>query len=185
MSLFDVGIPYQDYIILGGLPSPGVAVVRPCNSPRNWDIRKGYGFSGSYLVFTGVGLSKFSVDIYAWKAEHFAAWKIFAKALLIPPKITDVFAPLKNASLSIKHPVLNDDPHNIDQVVVEDVTSWDQTSPGMWVRTINFIQFKAPVHVLMKPFEGPPGSPVKVNPPVDPELVLIKAQSAQIEVLSK
>ena len=49
--------PYQDYIVLAGQRSPGLAVVRGSDSPRKWDVRNGYGFSGATIVYTGLGLA--------------------------------------------------------------------------------------------------------------------------------
>ena len=37
--------PIQDFIVLGGLRSPGRATVAGAGSPRDWDIRKGWAFS--------------------------------------------------------------------------------------------------------------------------------------------
>ena len=189
MSLFVPGPPYQDYFDLGGFRSPGACVVRAPNSPRKWDERQGHGFSGAFLVFTGAGLSRFEIDVYAWKDEHFLGWKIFAKGALMPPKISlgvDSFLPSigKNSSLPIKHPILNDEPHNIDQVVVEDVTGWEQDDTGKWVRTIKFIQYKAPVPVLVKAFQGPPGSPIVVKPPANPTEEIIAAKNVTIGALN-
>ncbi len=178
----DTGAPIQDFIVLAGMASPGLAVVRGAGSPRSWDVQKGYGLTGATVVFTGEGLAKFDVDIFCWEPEHFAAWKVFAKATLAAP------APVRNpASLSIQHPALNDEPLSITQVEVEDVTQWEQDPDGggLWVRTIKFLQYRKPRPVLVKPFEGPPGSPVVVQAPVDPQLILIGNLLGEVERLAQ
>jgi hypothetical protein len=175
------GPPYQDYIVLAGERSPGLAHVRGAGSPRNWDIRAGYGFTGAVVVFTGTGLAKFDVDIFAWENEHFGAWKKFARRCLMAP------APgLRATSMSIQHPELNDPPLTITQVVVEDVTQWEQSpsDPGLWARAIKLIQYRKPTPILVKPAEGPPGSPINVKPPDDPEVALIKTKTEQIDKLA-
>jgi len=173
-------IPHQDHIVLGGLPSPGLAVVRGAGQPRSWDIQQGYGLTGATIIFKGCGLSKFYVDIFAWTEAHFTAWDVWAKAVLMPP------APVRNpASLSIQHPVLNSPPLSITQVVVGDPGQWEQNDEGgLWVRTLDLLEYRKPRPVLVKPFEGPPGSPVNVPPPVDPELLQIQTNAAQIAKLA-
>lgn len=173
------GPPTQDWIELAGHRSPGLAVVRAAGTPRTWDIRQAYGFTGAVVTFTGAGLAKFEVDIYAWLPAHFSAWKTFAKATLAAP------APVRNpASLAIRHPVLTDPPLAIEQVVVEDVSQWEQNEDGgLWVRTIKFIQYKRPLPVLVTPLQGPPGAPIAVKP--DPELAQIAENAKRIAELAK
>lgn len=183
MAVADVlgGPPHQDYIVLAGAPTPGLAVVRGAGSPRKWDVRDGYGLTGAVCVFMGEGLASFEVDIFCWEPEHFLAWPIFARLTLVNPPIG-----ARPTSMSIQHPVLNDPPLSISQVVVTNVGQWEQDPDGngMWVRTISFLQYRKPRPALVKPFEGPPGSPVNVPPPVDPELLQIQANAAAIAKLA-
>jgi hypothetical protein len=173
------GPPHQDYIILAGAPSP-TAVVKGAGSPRRWDIRDGYGLTGSTVVFTGQGLAAFDVDIYAWEPEHFVLWQAFARLTLVNPPIG-----ARPTSMSIAHPMLNDPPLSIKQVVVTNVTQWEQDPEGggLFCRTISFLEYRKPRPALVKPFEGPPGSPVNVKPPVDPEVAQIAANQATIAAL--
>jgi hypothetical protein len=180
MGLVDLGAPTQDYIVLGGFPSPGKAVIRGAGSPRKWDVRDGYGLTGAVTVFMGEGLATFEVDIYCWEDHHFLAWPIWAKLTLANPPIG-----ARPTSQSIKHPQLNDPPLTIDQVVVTDVSQWeDIDETGYWMRTIKFLQYRKPRPALVKPFEGPPGSPINVKPPVDPEVLIIQQNAAQIAALA-
>lgn len=173
------GKPYQDFVVLGGLTSPGKAVVRGGGSPRTWDIQQGYGLSGATIVFTGAGLAKFEIDIYAWEDAHFLAWPLFARpTLALPPPVRIA------TSLSIQHPELNDFPVSITQCVVEDVTKWEKDpDDSMWMRTIKCIAFRAPKPILQKAYQGPPGDPTKVATPVDPEQQIIANKNAIIQGL--
>jgi hypothetical protein len=174
------GPPWQDYVVLGGKRTPGFAVPRGAGSPRKWDRQAGYGLSGAVLYYLGEDLTSFEVDVYCWEAAHFAAWDTFAKAVLSPP------APVRvPASLSIQHPALNGPPLNIDQVVVEDVSQWEQEDDGLWVRSIKLIRYRKPKPALVKPLEGPPGDPTKVETPTDPELATIAENSRRIAELAK
>jgi len=131
----EIDVPSQDYIVLAGRRSPGFAEVRGCGSPRSWDVQQGYGFTGAVAIFTGEGLAKFEVDIYAWEPAHFVAWKEWAKATLAPPTPKN-----RSTSMAIEHPLLNDPPLTITQVVVEDVSQWEQDPDGggLWCRTVKY-----------------------------------------------
>lgn len=181
MSLPDPFTPNQDNIVLAGFPSPGLAMVKGAGSPRKWDVRDGYGITGATCVFMGEGLATFDVDIFCWEPEHFLAWEVFSRATLANPPIG-----ARPTSMSIQHPTLNGSPLSILQVVVTNVSGWEQDPDGngLWSRTISFLQYRKPRPALVKPFEGPPGSPVKVPPPVDPELLQIQANAAAITKLA-
>jgi hypothetical protein len=164
--------PYQDVIVLAGLPSPGRAIVRPAGSPRDWNIRKGYGFSGATIVYAGANLAKFEVDITLWEDPlHWIEWKAFSLILAkpIPPVV---------AGLGIQHPLLNMAPWNISAVVVEDVTGFEESDFEEFTCTIKFIEYRAPVPAIGKPIVT---VPTAVVPPPTPE----DAQDIQIQTLIK
>lgn len=147
------GFPRQSYIELGPLRSPGVATVRGLDSPRNWDVRQGYGFSGAVVVYKGTGLSKFTVDIELWLPEHFVLWNVFAKVLEAPkPGLAGGFA------LGIKHPIINGPPHAISEVVVENVSQPVQNDLGRWTYTISFLQYRKPLPAIARPIAAIPAA---------------------------
>lgn len=172
------GIPRQDFIELGKFPtvlrSPGLAVVKNAGSPRNWKPNEGHGLDGATLTYLGANLSKFDVDIFCWMPAHFVEWEFFASLLLCKPlPLPAAGIALPEFALSIGHPILNARPWCIDKVVVEDVSSWEQNDVGLFSLTIKFIEYRKPVSVLRKAFEGPPGVNASVPAPVDPGEVLI------------
>lgn len=180
-------IPSRRYIILSGagisLPSPGVAKVKGAGSPRNWDIRQGYGFSGASLVFTGTSLAKFDVDVFIWEPEHWLLWEAFSALLSNPPPPPGVIP----VSLGIDHPILNAKPWLITKVVVEDISSWDVSDRGLWSTTIKFIQYRKPKPALLPPLEGPNGAGVvpvpmtaqqKANAALDAENAALRAKAS-------
>lgn len=175
------GPPHQDWIYLGGQRSPGLAVVKGAGSPRNWDIRAGYGMTGAFVVFTGQGLAKFDVDIFAWEKEHFDDWKKFARRVLMAPSVG-----LRPRSLPISHPTLNAPPLSILQVVVEDVTQWEQGSDdGLWACTIKLIEYREPIPILLTPRKGPDPVAPNLEPPKSPEELLAADKLKVIEDLAK
>lgn len=182
-------MPTRRYIILSAagvsLPSPGVAKIKKAGSPREWDIRKGYGFSGASLVFTGMGLAKFDVDLFLWTPSHFLQWEAFSVLLTNPPPPPGVLP----TSLAIDHPILNKKPWLITKVVIEDVSTWDCNDTGLWSLTISFIQYRKALPALLPPLEGPPGAskvPVpmtaqqKLNAALDAENAALRAKAAAL-----
>lgn len=140
--------PIQDYIVLGSLRSPGICVVRNGSSPRKWDERQGYGFSGATTVFMGTGLARPEVDIILWEPEdglQWALWRIFAELLKKPSPGKPI------TGLGIQHPQLNAPPLSITDVVVEDVSQWTQDDDGLWTCTIKFIEYRRPLPILKRP----------------------------------
>lgn len=150
----------RDYIILStkGPPgklrkSPGVCKIRGAGSPRNWDIRPGYGIDGATSVFTGNSLSRFSVDIFLWEDSQWEEWDDFATILVRPTPAT------RAKSLSIVHPLLIQKPIQITSVVVEDVSQFEYNdSLDLWACEIKFMQFKKPRPILVKPTAAIPAA---------------------------
>lgn len=150
-------LPQQDYIMLGGLRSPGRATIIGCGSPRDWDIRKGYGYSGAVVVFTGDSLAKFKVAIDLWLPAHFAEWNRFAKACLAKPPLG-----LKPKAMDISHPLLELEPLKVTSVVVEDCSQFDEDDEGLYTCVIDFLQYRAPKPAIGKPLASIPNAVKKV-----------------------
>ena len=180
LATFTADIPYQDYIVLSGHTSPGLAVVRGCDRPRKWDILDGRGFTGASTIYSGEKLAAFDVDIFAWEPEHFAAWDIFSGLTLASPSPTK-----KLTALYIEHPQVNNPPMSVYDVVVANVTQWEQGDGALWVCTISFLQYRPPKVVLQKPLGGVPGDPLKIATPVDPYQVEIARKQKVIDGLNK
>ena len=118
---------------------------------------------------------EFDVDIYLWEDWHFPWFDVWAKLIVQPP--LGVYP----ASMYIEHPQLNAAPLFIDQVVIKNVTGLEQDDDGgLWCCTISFIQYRKTIPALAKVLEGPPGNPLTVAPPVDPEQQTIVALKASI-----
>ena len=181
MSLADIvgGPPNQDYIVLAGMPSPGLAVVKGAGSPRKWEIPDAFAQTGSNIKYRGEKPSAFDVDIFCWTDAHFLAWPIFARLTLSAP--IAIGPPV--LAMSIQHPTLNDPPLSILQVVVTNVSAWEQDpdGTGLWCRTISFLQYRKGINVGLGPtLTGPPGSPLVVIPPVNPEALMIESTATSV-----
>lgn len=140
-----MGFPIKDQVWLGGKVTPGAARPRKASDPRTWDVRKGYGFSGAYAIYTGDDLAKFDVDVVLWEEEHFDEWNDFAKVLVKPTAKT------RAKAIGIYHPLLRVPPLNIRAVQVVDVTQFDTNDDGLWMCTISLLVFRPPKPVLSRP----------------------------------
>lgn len=182
MGLLDIlnagDFPAQDYIELGGMTSPGRATIVNAGSPRTWDKRKGYGFSGATLVYTGDDLAEFDVLIDLWDKSQFQAWDDFAKKTLEKPPIGQ-----RPKALDIKHPILNRSPTKITSVVVLDVLGPDQDEDGLWTYRIKFSAYRAPKPALGKPNASIPSVTPKVPTAQDEAEKKIQALLAQQKAL--
>jgi len=140
----------RDYILIGGDRSPGVVTVDSCDSPRGWDIRKGYALSGATVVPTGDELSTVELTFGFWTADQITAWQAFAakyfdKAVrLIPGSLTP-------KALSIQHPVINGAPLRVTEVVVKDCSALQNDGTGFWTARVVLLQYRKPQPALAKP----------------------------------
>lgn len=142
-----------DYIVLAKQRSPGLCDVSGASAPRQWDIRKGYGLSGATVVYTGDGLAQFTVRLFFWETSHFDEWERFRVLIAKPPEGE------KPKAMDISHPYLEE--LGIKSVVVDDELQWAQPEPGLFIKDIKFLQYRAPKPALGKP----DGSQSKANEP--------------------
>jgi hypothetical protein len=170
--------PEQDYIILGALKSPGRAYIKNAGSPRDWDIRKGYGFSGASVVFTGNNLAKFEVDIELWLPSHWLDWQAFSKLLSKPGALVPI------VGIGISHPLLTMAPLSITSVVVEDVSQFVQDDLGSHICTIKFIEYKRPLAALKKPLAEIPAASKALPTATDAVTAEIAAKAATFAALA-
>ena len=71
-----------DVLIVGGDATPGFVVVSKAGIPFTWDKRKGYGYAGAWLVFTGTDLSEFDTVFTIWRDDQKQAWDVWDKKYL-------------------------------------------------------------------------------------------------------
>jgi hypothetical protein len=153
-----------DYVLVAGKRSPGLAEVVGAGSPRDWDIRKGYGISGAFSVFTGLSLSKFSVKIRLYTEQDWLDW--YAWKPIVDKLPTRRGGSGKHSgNLDIQHPLLES--CGIRAAGVEDVSQPEQTGDGEWTVVIKFIEFRHPKIGLARP-EGATSTPVD---PIEEEVI--------------
>lgn len=143
-----LGFPHQDYIILGSGQSPGVCTV-DVSRPQGWDERKGTALTGATVVPTGAPLARPIVRIKLWTGFQYAQWLTFSATYLARAAVV-VPGTITTKALSIVHPILNDPPFLITEVVVEDVKAIPQTEEGIWEYEIHFLEYRKPIPALAK-----------------------------------
>ncbi len=160
-----------DYIILSNEFSPGLAVVSNANSPRRWDIRKGYALSGARPVFRGVDLARPIVTFRLLSFEDWNEWHDWREKVgLQRPPLGE-----RARAKDIWHPILED--LGIVSVVVDDVLQPVQVADGEWNIVVKFIEFRRPVFTL----ESIGSSEERATDPVDREII---ALTEQVQVLA-
>jgi hypothetical protein len=143
-----------DQIWLAQRWSPGLCDISGANSPREWEERKGYGWSGAVVVFRGTGLARFSVKLRLYTADDWLGWSTFKPLVDKPP-------PGKRPrAMDIWHPILVD--QGIYSVVVEDLGQTEQTAEGEWTIEIKFVEYRFPKYALVK-LEGTQATPDDPN----------------------
>lgn len=152
-----------DYIVLSGLRSPGIAEVIGASSPREWDVRKGYGLMGAFVVYRGRGLAKFSVRLTFTTAEDWTSWEAWKPLVMTYPRRRG--GGRDSGTLDIWHPILED--LGIGAVCVEDVLQPVPGETGDWNVEIKFLEFRRPKIALAKP-EGAKATPTD---PVEDQII--------------
>lgn len=155
----------SDALRIGGDYSPGVCVVRKAGIPVTWDKRKGYGFAGASLIYTGDDLSEFDVEFTMTTQTQIEEWKVFAKKYFTkrassPQNSVFLATPPRPPALGVYHPLLAE--VNINSIVFKHIHQFDQeaakASPGKWIKVVEFYQYRAPKPLLGKPAGSTPAA---------------------------
>lgn len=135
-----LGLPIQDWVLLGGEITPGLATITGAGMPRKWDKAQGFGLSGAFLRYMGDDLKDFEISLYLWTEAQVEDFYEFARKVLSkPPKGK------RPKAIEIKHPLLDAPPLLIRSVVVSDVSQLEEDELGGWNVTISLIPFRAPI----------------------------------------
>ena len=132
-----------DSALIANLPTPGLLLIEKANSPRQWDERNGYGWSGSFPVFIGQRLSAFDLTFKMYNDDDWTKYQALRPILVRPP-----FGK-RPTSLDIVHPILMD--LEIRSVVITDVLQLTPIDNGGWAKTIECLSFRRPKVALAKP----------------------------------
>lgn len=140
---WDPLIEPADRIWLAQKWSPGLCEIDGANSPREWEERPGYGWSGSFLWFKGIRLAHFTIRFKLYTSQDWIDWSLFKPLLDRPP------VGRRPRALDIWHPLLVD--QGIYSVQVEDMGQPTQTADGEWTIEVKFLESREPKYSLSKP----------------------------------
>lgn len=198
-------MPGQDFVVLAGKISPGLATVTGAGSPRAWDVRKSPGANGAWVVYMGRELAKFDIVIDLWKPQHFDEWKDFA-SILTPISETDFRQLVESAALStlrggaspgvvaagkqalgISHPLLLMPPLYITACVITDVSQFEVSDEGLYTCRISCLEFRVPqpLPVLVRPQSSTPAEGPKAPTARDAAEEMILGLNQTVADLSK
>lgn len=158
-----------DKLKLAGRLSPGLCDITGASSPRKWEEREGYGFSGAMIVFRGIGLGRFTAKFRLYTAIDWTDWQQFKSLLYKPP------VGVRAKAMDVYHPLLHE--IGIVSCVVEDLIQPEQTGDGEWTIEVRFIEYRSPKYALATP-DGAEATPA------DPDQVAIGLKWDQLESLA-
>lgn len=161
----------QDYFVLAGQKSPGIAEIIGAESVRSFAVHQPPFATGARIVFKRRELAKFSAKIRLVTAEDHAAWEAWRPLVDATP---DVRREAK--AMDIQHPLL--EALDIKAVVVESVSQLEQIEDGIWQVTIKFLESKGLPKVTLAKVEGAKATPV------DPVDRVIEKLAGQVQELA-
>ena len=133
----------QDYIILAGERSPGVAEVSGADTKLKWDKRRGYGLSYGTSIFRGVELAEPTVTLRLYSQQDWNDWDTFRPLVARPPQGQ------RPRAMDISHPFFES--AGIRSVTIQEVGQPKEAADGEYVITIKMLEFNRSVFSLARP----------------------------------
>ena len=140
--------PAVDSFTLASFPLPGKWTLVEAKRQFGWQIQKGFGLSGAFVLPTGDELV-----IARFRGEFFASsdWNIYKnlrKQLFTKP-VFSVGGALLTAAMGIDHPTLK--ALGVTQVVIYAVHGELQEEGGLWTQVIELLEYRPPLPAPPKP----------------------------------
>ena len=146
-----------DAVRINGVWTPGYCTISKAGIPYTWDKRKGYGYSGAWLVFTGTDLNEFDTTFKIVSDDQYQEWKTFNANNLAKPKVqpqnNGVFLPNvpKPRSLGIYNPILAElGIAAVVPVFIGQFVPGAGASRGTWTKTISWSVWNPPTPAIGK-----------------------------------
>lgn len=111
MPVFDPFDAPQDYVVMAGVNTPGIAEVYDVTSEFDWSERRGIGYSGATLRYLGKKLCRFKVALRLLTPEAMDAWAEFRRVIAPPPPDPPSWTGEDAASLAFLETDLQADPN--------------------------------------------------------------------------
>jgi hypothetical protein len=150
----------QDYVILGGERAPVICEVQGAQLKRTLKQIRPYAVSGAIVQYLGDELCEFKIVFRLYTSADWAAWQAFAAGTIYKAPARRGGA-VNSGALDIYHPLLES--LGIRAVIVKTIGQPEQQDLGDWSITVEFLEFRKPKPVLVKP-DAPRATPAD---PVD------------------
>lgn len=124
-----------NYYLLGGVRSPGLAVIDSGGDrTQKWENQQAPGFTGQVTIFRGEEPSKVSYTHTLWTKEHFDAMDSFLATLRAgtkkrPPQVYDLSDP------ALSH-------NEIKSVAVATIGALKKASASKWTIQIEYTEYR-------------------------------------------
>lgn len=150
--------PMVDSFTIAGIPMPGRWTLTDAKKKFGWQIQMAYGLSGAVVIPSGDPLvvAKFKGEF--WDAGDYAIYKDVRKKFLNRGLL--VIGGAVACAMGIQHPELK--AMGLDAVVVLEIGPAIDAGTGLWVVTIDFLQYRPPLPVVPKPARKTPDVPPTV-----------------------
>ncbi len=126
----------EDNFYIGGVSSPGIAILSGFDRVYGWETKKGKGVKGSTSTLNEFPPCEGSVELLLWEIAHFEAWDEFRPLLKYDPTKKAVNA------LDWYHPSTED--VELRSVVCKKIGRRVHKGQGLYSITIEFLEYNPP-----------------------------------------
>ena len=139
-----------NYVMAGGVKSPGRCSFQGLGRPHNWQVLEGYGLSGQTMIYRGPAICDFTLTIELFGqsrqlAESFAQWAAFSKVITPKQPVTA----LKPFLVDMQHPLLA--AAEIKTVAVQDPGVPSKAPDAdRWTIVVKLKSYRPPIIALAK-----------------------------------
>jgi hypothetical protein len=140
--------PAVNTFTLASFEMPGKWTLLEADKVFGWQIQQGYGLSGAFIFPKGDPLVTVKFRGEFWSPPDYALYKEIRKQLLTKAVFT-VGGALLSSAMGIDHPELK--LLGVTSVVPLRVSPTMQEEGGLWVASLDLLQYRAPLPALPKP----------------------------------
>lgn len=139
--------------VIGGVTSPGLAIVGEFKRANEWDVKKGKGTVGGTLTFVQKPPAKGTITYWIWTREQFDEFDVYLDLLNYDPTKKDVQA------VDIFHPSLAK--IKLKSLVTESIGNIIHAGKGKYTCAVEFLEYfpSPPKNMVKTPSTSKPTTP--------------------------